>query len=153
MTYDCSASGYYEKVQIKEQHFPYVYDEMDNTFFISIPELCLTLRTPSLDTLGIDKETYLAKGDSVFLEKDMQQIQREKEKGIIIHTNVISLGDPRNTGYTEVYSMYNKPRDTALEVWIKDTYALSNSLCTVNNPISSDEKRLTVANLSGELLC
>jgi hypothetical protein len=91
MTYDCSANGYYEKVQIKEQQFPYVYDEIDNTFFITIPELCLTLRTTSLDTLGIDKETYLAKKDSIFLENDLQQIQREKEKGIIIHNNVISL--------------------------------------------------------------
>jgi hypothetical protein len=48
--------------------------------------------------------------------------------------------------------MYNKPRDTAIEIWIKDTYAL-NPHCTVNNPISSDDKRLTVANLSGEILC
>ncbi|MDR2191009.1 MAG: hypothetical protein LBP53_07810 [Candidatus Peribacteria bacterium] len=76
---------------IPNKTLSYEYDEITNSFFITIPELCVTLRSTVLEQLQISKEDYLAKGDEIFVETNVSQIKAEKAKGIIISNNTISI--------------------------------------------------------------
>jgi hypothetical protein len=78
-------------VTIPNKTLPYVYDETTNSFFVTIPELCVTLRGTVLEQLQISKKDYLTRGDDIFIEANVPQIKEEKAKGIIINNNTVSI--------------------------------------------------------------